>query len=88
MKGNIKRILSAFIDADYPTARLTQLAEQQIEAVWNDLSARDISELSAWLAERQMAAQGRAQIEWTYIRAVFTSIQQEGGPLRTGDHGK
>jgi hypothetical protein len=80
VKTNIKRSLSALVGANYATARLTQLARQQIEAIWRGLSAGEISQLDAWLMDQQMAAQGRAQIEWTYIRATLTSIQQAGGP--------
>lgn len=80
MKSDIKHILCALIGADYTTPRLTQLTRQRIEAVWNDLSPKQISELDTWLLDQQLAAQGRAQIEWTYIRATFTSILQAGGP--------
>jgi hypothetical protein len=84
VKGKIKHVLAALIDADHATPSLTRLARQQIEAVWNDLSATEISELDAWLLNRQITAKGRAQIEWTYVRAVFTTILQDGGPLRAG----
>lgn len=80
MKPDIRQILASLIGADYTTHHLAQLARRHIKAVWNDLSPSEISELGDWLLDRQMAAQGRAQIEWTYIRATFTSIQQAGEP--------
>ena len=83
MKTDVKHILSALVDADYTTARLTQLAHEQIGAFWNSLSPKDISELDGWLHDQQMRVRGRAQIAWTYVRAVFSSIRQAGGPFRT-----
>jgi hypothetical protein len=79
VKPNIKNVLSALVGAEYSAPRLSRLARQQMEAIWDDLSAREISKLDAWLNDQVMAAQGRPQIEWTYIRAAFTSMQQARG---------
>jgi hypothetical protein len=78
---SLKELLSALIEGNYSIQRLTQLARSQIEAAWNDLSLAEFSELDAWLTDQQMTATARAQIAWIYIRATFTSIQQERGPI-------
>jgi hypothetical protein len=80
VKTDIRHVLSGLIGCDYAMAQLTRLAHQHIEALWGSLSAREISELDTWLLDQQMAARGRAQIEWTFIRATLTSIRQTGGP--------
>lgn len=79
MMSDIKSLLSALADASYATPRLTHLARQQIAAIWDELSAREVADLDRWLLDRQMVINGRTQIAWTYIRATFTSIRQAGG---------
>jgi hypothetical protein len=79
MKTDIKNVLSALVGAEYAAPRLSRLARQHMEAIWDDLSAREISELDAWLKDQQVAAEGRAHIEWIYICAAFTSMQQARG---------
>jgi hypothetical protein len=76
----LRELLSTFVDAGFSVQRLTQLAHMKIGAVWNDLSSAELLELDNWLKAQQMTTMGRAQIEWTYIRATFASIQQEHGP--------
>jgi hypothetical protein len=84
MKSRLQSRLSALVGAGHPTPYLTSLASKEIEAVWDNLSADEVSELSGWLDDRQREATGGAQIEWTYIRATFTSaLQLRGLPGRT-----
>jgi hypothetical protein len=76
MKSDLKNLLSELVGADYPTHRLASLARVEIESAWGDLSAAEIAELDAWLEAQQMATQGRAHVNWAYVRAALTSVQQ------------
>jgi hypothetical protein len=75
--SDLKNILSALVKADYLAQRLTNLARGKIEAVWGDLLPSEISELDTWLEEQEKTTQGRARIDWTYVRATLTSILQD-----------
>jgi hypothetical protein len=79
MKTDLKNLLSELVGADYPTHRLASLARVEIEIAWGALSAAEIAELDTWLEGQQMATQGRDHVNWTYVRAALTSVQQTQG---------
>jgi hypothetical protein len=83
VKSRLQSTLSALVGAGHPPPYLTTLANKEIEAVWDNLSAEEISELSGWLDDRHREAADDAQIEWTYIRATFTSALQLRGLPRS-----
>ena len=84
MKSDLKNLLSELVSADYPTHRLASLALVEIETAWGDLSVTEIAELDTWLENQQMATQGRDHVNWAYVRAVLTSVQQTQGAYSNG----
>jgi hypothetical protein len=76
---DLKYLLNEFVNAGYPIHRLANLARLEIETAWSDLSAAEIVELDAWLEDQQMATRGRDHVNWTYVRAALTSVQQIQG---------
>jgi len=84
MKTDLKNLVSELVGADYPTHRLASLARVEIETAWGDLSAAEIAELDAWLENQQMATQGRDHVNWAYVRAALTSVQQTQGAYANG----
>ena len=84
MKTDLKVVLSDLVSADYPVHRLASLARLEIENAWGDLSTAEIAGLDAWLENRQMATQGRDHVNWAYVRAALTSVQQTHGAYSNG----
>src|SRR5215469_16661866 len=76
----IKERLSALVGAGYMAHRLTNLALSEVDVSWDDLTADDISQLAAWLQERQSGTNSEVWVEWTYILAAFASVRQARDP--------
>jgi hypothetical protein len=76
----IKERLSVLVGTGYMAYRLSSLALSEVDISWDDLSADDISQLAAWLRERQSATDGERRVEWTYILAAFASVRQVRDP--------
>jgi hypothetical protein len=51
----IKDRLSALVGAGYMAHRFSNLALAEVDGRWDDVSVHDISQLAAWLRERQSA---------------------------------
>jgi hypothetical protein len=76
----IKDRLSALVGAGYMAHRFSNLALAEVDGRWGDLSVADISQLAAWLRERQSATNSEVRVEWTYILAAFASVWQIRDP--------
>jgi hypothetical protein len=76
----IKERLSALVGVGYMARRLSNLALAEVDGRWNDFSVDDISQLAAWLRERQSATDNELRVEWAYILAAFASVWQVRDP--------
>jgi hypothetical protein len=77
----LKERLVALVGCDYTVQRLIDLAKDQLENVWDELSHDDVTQLGSWLAVQLGATKGEARIKWALVHDTFASMRETKGAI-------
>lgn len=80
----LKDRLAALVGVDLPKPRLSAVAWAQIDAEYGGLSAKERAELVDWLETQRAAATGQTGIDWVFIQAALTTVEQLHVPKSPG----
>jgi hypothetical protein len=75
----LKDQLSPLVGSESVVRRLVELADARLDAMWDELTSEEVSELDSWLGNFAQAVRREEQIKWGLVRDVFATIRETRG---------